>query len=110
AGPTQINYEVPAGTAPGEASLTVLRGGGAVAAGAIQVEDVAPSLFTANSDGMGPAAAFVIHASPGGAQTTEPVAVFDSGSGKFVASPIDMGPESDEVFLVLYGTGVRNGD
>lgn len=110
AGPEQMNYEVPQGTAPGEASLTLLRGGAAIAAGTIQVAAVAPTLFAANSDGMGPAAAFVIHVAPGGGQTTEPVAVFDSSEGKLVASPIEMGPQGDEVFLILYGTGIRNGD
>lgn len=110
ASPTQMNYEVPAGTASGEASLTVLRGGVAVAVGTIQVGEVAPGLFAANSNGMGPAAAQALHVAPGGEQTMEPVAVFEAGQGEYVASPIDMGPEGDEVYLILFGTGMRYGD
>ena len=110
AGPGQINYEVPEGVAPGEAKLIVLRGGTAVAQGTLQIAEAAPALFTANSNGMGPAAAFAVHVAPGGAQTSEPVAVFDAGAEEFVPSPIDLGPEGDEVFLILYGTGIRGGD
>jgi cytochrome c peroxidase len=110
ASPKQINYEVPQGIAPGEAKLTVLRGGIAVAEGTLQIAEVAPSLFAANASGAGPAAAFAVHVAPGGAQTSEPVAVFDAEADEFVLSPIDLGPEGDEVFLTLYGTGIRNGD
>jgi uncharacterized protein (TIGR03437 family) len=28
-------------------------------------------------------------------------------TGKFEAVPIDLGPETDQVFLILYGTGIR---
>jgi len=35
------------------------------------------------------------------------VARFDNGQNKFVPLPIDLGPESDQVFLVLFGSGVR---
>jgi uncharacterized protein (TIGR03437 family) len=110
ASPQQINYEVPEGVAAGEATLRVLRGGVAVAAGTLQVADAAPGLFAANSNGMGPAAAFAIHVAPGGAQTTQAVARFDSGQGQYVLDPIDLGPEGHETFLTLYGTGIRRGD
>ena len=32
---------------------------------------------------------------------------FDAAQGKLVPTPIDLGPETDIVFLVLYGTGFR---
>jgi cytochrome c peroxidase len=110
AGPEQINYEVPEGVAAGEAKLIVLRGGIAVAQGTLQIAEAAPSLFAANSNGTGPAAAFAIHVTPGGEQRSEPVAVYDAGAGQFVLNPIDFGPEGDEVVLTLYGTGIRSGD
>jgi uncharacterized protein (TIGR03437 family) len=110
AGPEQINYEIPEGVAAGEAKLTVLRGGIAVAQGTLQIAESAPALFAANSNGTGPAAAFALHVTPGGAQTLQPVAVFDAGAGEYVANPIGFGPEGDEVFLTLYGTGIRGGD
>lgn len=110
ASPQQINYEVPEGVAAGEATMRVLRGGVIVAAGMLQIADAAPSLFAANSNGMGPAAAFAIRVTPDGAQTSRAVARFEAGQGEYVLDPIDLGPEGDEVFLTLYGTGIRGGD
>jgi hypothetical protein len=42
-----------------------------------------------------------------GSQSFEPVAGFDTTQNKFVALPIDLGPATDQVFLVLFGTGLR---
>ena len=64
-------------------------------------------LFAANSDGHGVAAAVALRVKPDGTQSFEPVSQFDSAQNRFVAVPIDLGPDSDQVFLVLYGTGVR---
>ncbi len=55
--PMQINYQVPGGTAPGEATMTVFSGNEAVAAGATQITEAAPTIFTLNQSGSGPAAA-----------------------------------------------------
>jgi uncharacterized protein (TIGR03437 family) len=30
-----------------------------------------------------------------------------NGAGQIVARPIDLGPATDQVFLLLYGTGIR---
>jgi uncharacterized protein (TIGR03437 family) len=35
------------------------------------------------------------------------MARFDPTAGRFVAVPIDLGPEADQVILVLFGTGIR---
>ncbi|MGH9842478.1 MAG: hypothetical protein ACREEM_27360 [Blastocatellia bacterium] len=43
----------------------------------------------------------------GNIQTFEPIAAFDSAQNRFVARPIDLGPEGDQVFLILYGGGFR---
>jgi uncharacterized protein (TIGR03437 family) len=105
--PRQINYLIPAGTAPGEATVSVLRNGVTAATGKAQVAEVAPALFAANSDGQGAAAALVLRTKPDGSSAFEPAARFDQASDKFVSEPIDLGPETDEVFLVLFGTGIR---
>ncbi len=42
-----------------------------------------------------------------GSQSYEPVAQFDAAQGKVVAVPIDLGSETDQVFLLLFGTGIR---
>jgi len=107
--PSQINYEVPAGVAAGEATMRVLLGGVVVASGTLQIAESAPSLFAANANGTGPAAAFAIHVAPGGAQTSQAVARFDQEQGKYVADPIDLGQDDEEVFVTLYGTGIRGG-
>ncbi|MGH9852863.1 MAG: hypothetical protein ACREBD_23760, partial [Blastocatellia bacterium] len=44
---------------------------------------------------------------PTGTQTYEPVARFDPAQNIFVPIPIDLGPEGDQVYLILYGTGFR---
>ena len=37
----------------------------------------------------------------------EPIAQFDTAQNRSVSIPIDLGPATDEVFLVLFGTGLR---
>ena len=41
------------------------------------------------------------------AQSVEPVARFDAATNRFVTVPILLGAETDRVFLVLFGTGLR---
>ncbi|MGH9845743.1 MAG: kelch repeat-containing protein [Blastocatellia bacterium] len=105
--PGQINYLVPAGLANGPAMVTVAGGAGALAAGSATIAAVAPGLFSANASGQGVAAAVALRIKAGGAQSFEPVAGLDSATNRFVAVPIDLGPETDQVFLVLYGTGIK---
>jgi len=104
--PTQINYLIPAGTASGTATVTVRRSGNDVAQGALAIESVAPGLFAANANGQGVAAAIVFRRR-GAVDTTEPVAQFNSTTNRFEPLPIDLGPETDLVFLIAFGTGIR---
>ncbi len=105
--PAQVNYQIPAGTASGTATITINSGDGAVATGAVSIVPVAPSLFTADASGAGLPAAFVLRVRSG-VQTTESVATFDAAQSRFVPVKIDLGPEGDQVFLVLFGTGFRH--
>ena len=43
-----------------------------------------------------------------GVQTYENLAQFDQTQSRWVATPIDLGPDTDQVFLVAFGTGLRN--
>jgi uncharacterized protein (TIGR03437 family) len=43
-----------------------------------------------------------------GSQSYEPIAQFDAAQNRFVASPLDLGPGTDQVYLVLFGTGIRH--
>jgi uncharacterized protein (TIGR03437 family) len=105
--PSQINYQIPSGTAPGNAIITINSGDGAIATGAVQIVPVAPSLFTADASGGGLPAAFVLRVR-NGSQIIEPIASYDSAQQKFVPVSIDSGLATDQVFLVLFGTGFRN--
>ena len=110
--PEQINYQIPPGTSLGEGVVSVHRaidplGGNVLASGKVQVASVAPALFAANSDGRGVAAALVLRAQSGGSRAFEQVARFDPVQNRFVSAPIDLGPESDQIFLILFGTGIR---
>ena len=108
--PTQVNYQIPPETALGAATLTVTGGDGRVSAGTVQVVAVAPGLFAANADGRGVAAAVALRIRADGSRSFEPVARLDAtlDPPRFVPVPVDLGQESDQVFLLLFGTGLRH--
>jgi hypothetical protein len=58
-------------------------------------------------DQFGGAVALALRIMADGSQSFEPVAQFDSAQNRFVSVPIDLGPATDQVFLVLYGTGLK---
>jgi uncharacterized protein (TIGR03437 family) len=105
--PAQANYQMPPGTAPGTAAVTITNRYGEVSAGTVRIASVAPGLFAANANGQGVAAAVALRIKADGTQSFEPVARFDAATNRFVSAPIDLGPASDQVFLILFGTGFR---
>jgi len=112
AGPGQINYQMPGGIGGGSALVTVNSADNKTSSETVLLASTSPSLFSANADGQGVAAAVILRIKfPGGEQSYEPVAQFDSAQGKFVPLPIDFGPgfepAADQLFLVLFGTGIR---
>jgi len=108
ASPSQINYQIPEGTGAGEVAISVFHLGARIAVGPARIVTVAPGLFAANGNGSGVATAFALRVKADGSQQYEPVFRFDPAQGRFVAAPIDLGDASDQVFLVLFGTGFRN--
>ncbi|MGH9799087.1 MAG: hypothetical protein ACRD82_01870, partial [Blastocatellia bacterium] len=54
------------------------------------------------------AVAVVQRVKPNGAISYEATSRFDSSLGKLVPAPIDLSQPNDQVFLVLYATGVKN--
>ncbi len=106
--PGQINYLIPAGTALGTATITVTSGDGSVSTGTARIAAVAPALFSANASGQGVASAVVLRVKADGAQVYESVSRFDQTQNRFVPAPIDLGPENEQVFLLLFGTGFRH--
>jgi uncharacterized protein (TIGR03437 family) len=105
--PGQINYLVPAGVRPGLAAVAVMRDGQAVATGTARIESVAPSVFSANSSGLGVAAALTLRVSANGARTTELVFRCGATAGSCAAIPIEPAANGEQVFLLLFGTGIR---
>jgi len=108
ASPTQINMQVPSGASPGTAMIFVWRANSLVSSGSVNISSVAPSLFSFNSNGKGVAAAYALRVKADGTQINEQIAAFDPNQAAFVSTPIDLGTATDQVFLVLFGTGIRH--
>jgi uncharacterized protein (TIGR03437 family) len=105
--PGQVNFLIPAATATGNATVRIAVDGVSAADGVVAINATAPSLFAANANGNGLAAAVVLRVKADGTQIFEPATQFDAGQNKFVPVPIDFGAETDRIFLLLYGSGVR---
>jgi uncharacterized protein (TIGR03437 family) len=105
--PTQVNYQMPPGTAAGAARVTIISGDGSRAAGTVQISGIAPGLFAANENGRGIAAASALRIKADGSRSFERVVRYDAAQNKFVSVPIDLGAGSDQVVLLLFGTGIR---
>ncbi len=105
--PQQVNFLIPAGLAFGNATLSLITGGGIASVGATRLTAIAPGLFAANANGQGVAAAFALRVKSDGTQSYESILRFDQAAGRFVSVPINLGPAGDQVFLILYGSGMR---
>ena len=105
--PRQLNFLVPAGTVPGEATVTVKNAFGQTAAVMIQVASVAPGIFSANASGGGPAAATYLRVHADGSRTEG--LTFQAGApiGSRTNAPVSLGNTGDQVYLAFYGTGFR---
>jgi len=100
---------VPAGASTGSGAVTITSQSDTAAvtqSAPIEIRRVSPALFTLNSNGL--AAAYVVRVSRDGIQTILPV--FGVENGAVVATPIDLGADTDQVYLALFGTGIRNSD
>lgn len=105
--PTQVNFQVPPGTANGNATITITNWSGVVSRGTIVMNSVTPGVFSANASGRGVAAAVVERVKANGTRSTESIAQFEQAQNQFVPIPIDLGPADDQVFLALFGSGFR---
>ncbi len=100
--PTQVNYQIPTGTALGKARVTITNGQGVVSAQEINLARSAPAVFALNASGRGLPAAYALRG-----QTSEPIARLNPATNQYEAIPIDVGLGSEPVFLVVFGTGFR---
>jgi uncharacterized protein (TIGR03437 family) len=102
--PAQVNFEIPAGEAVGSATVTVTNKNGTSQVSTIQIAAVSPGLFGSNAAGL--VAAWVLPVISGVQQNLLPV-YQSNASGAVVALPINLGPSNEQIYLEMYGTGIR---
>jgi uncharacterized protein (TIGR03437 family) len=99
----QLNILLPPGMANGPATLKVWNDEQLVSVETIQIADVSPGIFSAASNGMGVAAA--VFQLVGAGDSSSDGLTFD---GNLAAIPLDLGPDGAELYISLFGTGLRN--
>jgi uncharacterized protein (TIGR03437 family) len=99
AGPSEVIYVVPEGTAPGVATVTV-----ATQPSGALISSVAPALFSANATGSGVALATAERFTKSGKQISERVY---KCSTSCAALPLNLGRPSDTLLVYFQGTGIR---
>jgi sugar lactone lactonase YvrE len=104
----QINLVIPSGTAAGPAVGSITLPGGAVVTTALDIVTTAPAVYTVNYTGHGTYSGQVTYVHADGTQTVVPSATYNAGSNSFTPIPVNLGTPGDQVFLVLYGTGLRH--
>ncbi len=105
---TRIEVVAPGDLNPGSIAPVVVTSRAGLFQGSVAIDRVAPGLFSANQDGQGVALAFVLRIDSDNNTTITPVYECSDGPGTCTASPIEAGDESDQLFLLLRGTGIRN--
>lgn len=95
ASPNQVNLLIPPETASGAAVIEARNGGAVVGRTTLEIKRAAPGLFTANASGSGLPAALALRVR-GGAQSYETI-----------DHPLDLGAVNEQLYLILFGTGLR---
>ncbi len=103
--PSQINYQIPPGTSVGNATINFFNNNALVGRSTINLANVAPGLFTLNASSRGPVAGLFLRVRANGQQGYESVATFTNNQWQTL--PVDWSNASDQLFLVLFGTGLR---
>lgn len=103
--PTQINYQLPDATAAGMATIS-LNYLGQTSSAQQQIAAVAPGIFQANTaTHLLSADVTIAHAD--GSQTLGHTYQVNAAN-QVVALPVSLGSPTDQVFLTMYGTGIKN--
>ncbi|NOT63129.1 MAG: hypothetical protein HOP19_23215 [Acidobacteria bacterium] len=72
------------------------------------VDAVQPALFSVNATGTGVPAAIALRLKADGSVLFE--SIYRVEGGQVIPIPIDLGPASESVFIVAFGTGIRGKD
>jgi uncharacterized protein (TIGR03437 family) len=95
---SQVNYLIPSTLSNGPATVAITAPNGAVLTGTLNIQPIAPAVFQ-----------FPYDAVP--ADRPRPAALLVRGGGvprvEPLTGPIDIGSDANEVYLVLFGTGLR---
>lgn len=102
---SQVNFHVPPRAAPGWATIRIQGARTAIHRGVLEIAESMPGLFSANGDGRGAPAGFLIERKAGGEVTRTPL--FTLRDGSFVPASLRRDPDAEAV-LELYGSGFRN--
>jgi hypothetical protein len=105
---SQINFVIPNTVALGPALFTALLPNGNTLATVANITQTSPAIFTANMNGTGVAAGQFVHVAPGFVQTFDNIAVYDTTQKQYVPNPVSVGPDANQLYLILYGTGIRH--
>ena len=110
--PTQINFQVPSGTASGEAEISILGAVGSSPGGTMLVNPVAPGLFLSPTP-FGPPhpAAVAILVESDGSQTVAPLCYplqADCFPSEIPQSDGQVLADQRSIYVALFGTGFRN--
>jgi uncharacterized protein (TIGR03437 family) len=105
--PQQVNYQIPLDVAPGALTVTITSGDNTVSFGIERVRNVAPALFTANSNGRGVPSGYGVRVRDGVQTLIQIAQVVPTATPPLQPAEIDLGPAGDQVVLVLFGTGLR---
>jgi uncharacterized protein (TIGR03437 family) len=106
--PTQINFVIPEGLAEGGIAIRVMRENQPTHVSFARLIKVQPDVFSADASGQGLATAVILRIKADGSRSFESIAQFDSVQNRFIALPIEVRDETQQVILVLFGTGWRN--
>ncbi len=105
---SQVNVVVPDRAQTGIASAALSSNGRQIAAGVLRLDRVAPGLFSANADGKGVAAAVALTVAADGRQTSQVIFDQSAPAGLRRAVSIDLTRAGDQVYLLLFGVGMRS--
>ena len=105
--PSWVSLAVPDDVSLGTASLTVWRGEERSEPFPVEITHVAPGLYSANLDGVGPGWGDAVRVDASGVESRQSVSTTNAPLGSRTAIPISLGADSDKVYLGLWATGIR---
>jgi uncharacterized protein (TIGR03437 family) len=97
--PSQINFQMPQGVTIGTSVNFTVYNNGVLSLGKARIEDIAPGIFTASVTGTGPAAALCLDVTGTG----------DMAVATYSVPPCAVSTDEVQRYLVIFGTGWRNG-